>query len=151
MCTKSYTPLPFAYFFCLCILIRLKNQFNTLSFVIWCFKVHMHTHQQVRGISNSQRISALKYIFITITQLPDFSVFSPFHIHIHCVATRLIVVVTLIASTVNTNTWVYVFLLCASVFILCINLRYICLYHTCWNCFCVFIMKLIFLLFFRFA
>lgn len=92
MCTISHTPFflfrfyfsDFIYFlFCFI-------QFNVLSFILICVAWSTTCTAYTDVYLDPKEISNLKYIFITITQLPNFSVFSPFDVRFNCVDARFV-------------------------------------------------------------
>lgn len=98
MCTILHTPFPFFYLVVLLFFFRVLVFVlfsSTRSHLYWsvCFKAHhMHTHTRARVEVrlDPKEISNLKYIFITITQLPNFSVFSPFDERFNCADARFV-------------------------------------------------------------
>lgn len=73
------------FFFSFCFI-----QFNVLSFILICVAWSTTCTAYTDVYLDPKEISNLKYIFITITQLPNFSVFSPFDVRFNCVDARFV-------------------------------------------------------------
>lgn len=127
MCTILHTPFPFFYLVVLYFFFSSFGfcfiQFNALSFILICVLLstpHAHTHSRatVEVRSDPKEISNLKYIFITITQLPNFSVFSPFDVRFNCADARFVtrlLCVRILSVSVSSSICacsVYIFFLC---------------------------------------